>query len=238
MPTRKSLIAAVTAAIALAAAAPASAQTPAPTGGASFGGEGDDGDDGLVVEPGTLLGRELRISGTLPSLGSARVRVERRDSATDTWTPVASATAAADGSFTAVWETDVLGQHALRAVADTASASAVAAASDLPSATTTVFKPARATWYGPGFWGRTTACGIKLTKSTIGVAHKTLPCGTRVGVFLDGRRIELPVIDRGPYARGMTLDLTQAAAESIGMTQTVRLGWVRLAEPVPTDDER
>ena len=37
-----------------------------------------------------------------------------------------------------------------------------------------------ATWYGPGFWGMSTACGTMLTKTTIGVAHKRLPCGTVV----------------------------------------------------------
>ena len=49
-----------------------------------------------------------------------------------------------------------------------------------PSSSTswTVFKAA--TWYGPGFWGKSTACGTVLTPTTIGVAHRKLPCGTTV----------------------------------------------------------
>ncbi len=229
MTPRIPLLAAVAAA--LAAPVPASAQAAAPTGGAAF----DDDATGLVVEPGALLGEEVVIRGTLPSLRGVAVRVERRADGDDAWTPVARATVAADGTLSARWESDAPGRHALRVVPDAAQAAAVAAAlaagDAAPTATTTVYRRARATWYGPGFWGRRTACGIRLTKRTLGVAHRTLPCGTRVGVYLDGRQIELPVIDRGPFAKGMTLDLTQAAARAIGMLQTSDVGWVRLSAP-------
>jgi rare lipoprotein A len=63
-------------------------------------------------------------------------------------------------------------------------------------------------WYGPGFYGNRTACGLKLTTKTHGVAHKTLPCGTKVTFRYRGKEITVPVIDRGPYIKGRQWDLT------------------------------
>lgn len=56
------------------------------------------------------------------------------------------------------------------------------------------------TWYGPGFYGNRTACGVRYTRSIIGVAHRTLPCGTLVRFQWHGMTAVAPVIDRGPYA--------------------------------------
>lgn len=85
------------------------------------------------------------------------------------------------------------------------------------------YKPAKATWYGPGLYGNPLACGGRLTHRTLGVAHKSLPCGTKVALRYHGRTVVVPVIDRGPYARGVSYDLTQATAQKLGMTQTARL---------------
>ena len=73
-----------------------------------------------------------------------------------------------------------------------------------------------ASWYGPGFWGKTTACGQTLTKKMVGVAHKKLPCGTRVVFAHQGRWARAKVIDRGPYITGRKWDLTQRLAERLG----------------------
>jgi rare lipoprotein A len=78
----------------------------------------------------------------------------------------------------------------------------------------TVFKAA--TWYGPGFWGKSTACGIRLTPTTIGVAHKKLPCGTQVTFSYGGRSITATVIDRGPFHKGYAWDLTKKTAKRVG----------------------
>jgi rare lipoprotein A (peptidoglycan hydrolase) len=80
-----------------------------------------------------------------------------------------------------------------------------------------------ATWYGPGFYGSRTACGQRLDRSTLGVAHKTLPCGTKVTFYHAGRFLTVPVIDRGPYANGASWDLTAATARRIGMLSTARV---------------
>lgn len=73
-----------------------------------------------------------------------------------------------------------------------------------------------ATWYGPGLYGNTTACGQTLRPSTVGVAHKTLPCGTKVTFAHGGRFLVTRVIDRGPFNPGYTWDLTNGAREALG----------------------
>jgi rare lipoprotein A (peptidoglycan hydrolase) len=78
------------------------------------------------------------------------------------------------------------------------------------------FRYAGASWYGgTGMWGRSTACGQVLRPTTIGVANKTLPCGTPVKFVWHGHSIVAPVIDRGPYVKGRAWDLTAAAAEAL-----------------------
>jgi hypothetical protein len=82
--------------------------------------------------------------------------------------------------------------------------------------TFTPYRFAGASWYGGiSMWGRSTACGQVLRPSTIGVANKTLPCGTPVKFVWHGHSIVAPVIDRGPYVKGRAWDLTSAAAEAL-----------------------
>ena len=57
-----------------------------------------------------------------------------------------------------------------------------------------------ATWFGPGFYGKKTACGQTLTPAVVGVAHRTLPCGTLVKVSRGGHTLVVLVLDRGPYS--------------------------------------
>lgn len=74
---------------------------------------------------------------------------------------------------------------------------------------------AKTTWYGPGFYGNKTACGQTLRYGTVGVAHRRLPCGTKVTFRHKGRSLVTQVIDRGPFVRGIMWDLTGAAARSL-----------------------
>lgn len=83
-------------------------------------------------------------------------------------------------------------------------------------ALTRSMKRTGATWYGPGLYGNSTACGQVLRRSTIGVANLTLPCGTRVTFAYHGRYLVAPVIDRGPYTSGYDFDLTNGAREALG----------------------
>ncbi len=73
-----------------------------------------------------------------------------------------------------------------------------------------------ATWYGPGFWGHQTACGKTLKPTTIGVAHKKLPCGTKVTFAYQGHWVRAKVIDRGPYNGDYKWDLTKKLAKRLG----------------------
>ena len=96
--------------------------------------------------------------------------------------------------------------------ASTAASSEAQAGGDL------AFTPMRwagATWYGPGLYGNDTACGQKLLPGTLGVAHRSLPCGTAVKFLYRGRTIVTRVIDRGPYSAGNAWDLTYAAARAL-----------------------
>jgi len=86
-----------------------------------------------------------------------------------------------------------------------------------PSGSWTVYKPA--TWYGPGFWGNRTACGTTLTPTTLGVAHRKLPCGTQVTFSHEGLSVTATVIDRGPFRKGYAWDLTKKTAKRVGFLE-------------------
>lgn len=85
-----------------------------------------------------------------------------------------------------------------------------------PSRRLTAYRPAEASYYGPGLYGNGVACGGTLQPGTLGVANKTLPCGTKVRLRYRGRAITVRVIDRGPYVAGRDFDLTEATRERLG----------------------
>lgn len=74
-------------------------------------------------------------------------------------------------------------------------------------------RPARASWYGEG---QALACGGRLTPNMMGVAHRTLPCGTRVTIRFRGRQVRVPVVDRGPYVGGREWDLGPGVRRALG----------------------
>ena len=76
-----------------------------------------------------------------------------------------------------------------------------------------MFHEVVASWYGPG---GTTACGEALGAATLGVANRTLPCGTMVTLRYRGRTVRVPVIDRGPFVAGRDYDLTYATKLALG----------------------
>ncbi len=78
-----------------------------------------------------------------------------------------------------------------------------------------VYRFALASWYGPGLYGGRTACGGTLTPGTMGVAHKSLPCGSKVTFKRGTRTVRVRVIDRGPYVGGREYDLTAATAQKL-----------------------
>ncbi len=128
--------------------------------------------------------------------------------------------------------TRVLGLLAVAAcVAPTASALATTGGAGAPASVTAAASAKKkvhpsgiATWFGPGFYGQETACGQTLTPAVVGLANRTLPCGTLVKVTYAGHSLVIPVLDRGPYSHIADWDLTSGAAEALGITETVRIG--------------
>jgi rare lipoprotein A (peptidoglycan hydrolase) len=80
-------------------------------------------------------------------------------------------------------------------------------------------------WYGPGFYGSGTACGQTYTRTIIGVAHRTLPCGTLVTFKWAGNVVTMPVIDRGPYVSGRQWDLSAGACAALHHCFTGPIYW-------------
>lgn len=77
-----------------------------------------------------------------------------------------------------------------------------------------------ASWYGPGFHGKRTASGERFNTNELTAAHKTLPFGTRVRVksLTNGKEVVVRINDRGPFVKGRIIDLSQAAAQTLGLS--------------------
>jgi rare lipoprotein A len=232
-------------AVAAADAAPAPAPPPAPTGGMSFSDPAAptifaDGST-LTAPAGELVGDTVAVHGTLAGSHPGDSVVLQRLDATQGWVAATTATVAADGSYDAVWKADRAQKTTVRAVpAGQATTATRAAAADGGAATPsvegralTLYRRATVTWYGPGFYGRRTACGKRMSTKLLGVAHKTLPCGTLVDLYNNGQVVTVPVVDRGPFRKGTSYDLTAATARAIGVTATTVIGAVRSVPATP-----
>jgi hypothetical protein len=105
------------------------------------------------------------------------------------------------------------------------------------------WQAARVSFYGPGFycilnqvktclpqgggspWPKKTACGVLYTRTVVGVAHRTLPCGSLVAFRYGGRTVIAPVIDRGPYVAGRTWDLSGGLCTALRHCFTGTIKW-------------
>jgi hypothetical protein len=226
--TTRCVVAAIAAVVlGLPAAVAADGGVSSDTGGGAtyYDGQPSEGQISMTVASGAWVGRATRIRGRSADAAGQTIAIERRRSRRQGWEPVASVRVADDGTFATSWRPTAAGRHELRAVsADASSSDTSSGRAASPAERVTVYRKVTATWYGPGFYGNRTACGQRLTTSTRGVAHKTLPCGTKVAIRYRGRSVIAPVIDRGPYARGVTYDLTGATARDLGAMHTSRIG--------------
>ena len=190
--------------------------TAAPTGGAAAPGGGD-----VVLRSslGALVNRTTRLRGSVPSSLSGRTVLISRLNADGSWTIVARTTSDRNGNYSVRWRSTRSGRFTLRASVDGAVRAGATPAAATGETRVTVYPSAIATWYGPrGARAEQTACGVRLTRTTLGVAHRTLPCGTRVELYYGGRTITVPVIDRGPYANNASWDLTVATSDALKFT--------------------
>jgi hypothetical protein len=156
-----------------------------------------------------LSGNGLAVRGKVRPSGRHRVKLVFRgpDGA------VRGVTTKANGTFALRWAPGRTGSYAVRAygVHDLR-----VGASTSPPRKLTAFRLAGASYYGPGLYGNGVACGGTLEPGTMGVANKTLPCGTMVKLRYHGRTVTVPVIDRGPYVAGRDYDLTTAVKDKLG----------------------
>ena len=156
-----------------------------------------------------LSGNGVAIHGKVRPSGRHRVKVvfsgpEAR---------VLRTTTRANGTFVLRWAPDRIGNYAVRAfgVHGAHTRGSISVARRLTS-----YRQAGASYYGPGLYGNGVACGGTLMPGTMGVANKTLPCGTKVKLRYHGRSVTVPVIDRGPYVAGRDYDLTEAVRDRLG----------------------
>ncbi len=225
---------AIAAAACLAAAATPAAAAASSAGGASPDTYPDGTSTGAALAIGTpvatassggititskgaaLLKRRAVVSGVAPArLGT--VSIEALDARRGVWTAVGSGVVKSDGSFRAAWKPRSLGAQSVRAVPGSGTSAASRSTDSGPQVEVTVYRPGVASWYSPATnGGSKTACGVRLTQWTIGVAHKTLPCGTQVELYYGSKKLVVPVIDRGPFIDGRSWDLTKATHDAIG----------------------
>jgi rare lipoprotein A len=156
-----------------------------------------------------LAGNGVAVSGKVRPSGSHRVRVVFQGPENGH----VGVRTKANGTFSLRWMPKTIGSYSVRAygIHDRHIRGGSSEARQLTS-----FRLAGASWYGTGLWGNGVACGGTLMPGTLGVANKTLPCGTRVTLRYHGREITVPVIDRGPYVAGREFDLTYAVKERLG----------------------
>ncbi len=206
------------------ATAPTSARPPSIAGGAAPAAASSP--DTLAPPP-VLLGSVGLVRGRLTAGAAGRPVSLTMFDAHHGWVAIAAGRADAGGGFVIGWRPRHVGRFLLRA-----SLAGRPASSD-PVAAIEIYRPVIATWFGPGSYGSRTACGQILTPELIGVAHRSLPCGTMIDIVYNGQTISVPVVDRGPYADGVSYDLTTATAAALGVSDTVRIGVLAIRPVAP-----
>ena len=79
-------------------------------------------------------------------------------------------------------------------------------------------RPSVASWYGPGLAGNPTASGERFNPGDFTAAHRTVPMGAKLTVCHEGC-VDVRVNDRGPHVADREIDLSAAAADTIGVTR-------------------
>lgn len=167
-----------------------------------------------LVRARSLGGSAIRVSGrtTGTGRGKAHVRLAVRAAGSSKWRTVASTNVKSGKRFKLNWRGGNPGRYMTRVSVRKFGRTAADR-----TGRAYVFRRSYASYYGPGLYGGGLACGGRLSPGTIGVAHKTLPCGTRVTFTLgNGRVVTARVIDRGPYVGGRDWDLTAGLRNKLG----------------------
>jgi rare lipoprotein A (peptidoglycan hydrolase) len=208
----------------LAAAVPsiASADTPVPstTPTAAAGTAATKASSALSIKSvrrTVLAGRRVVVRGALRPAGSGRAVSLQVGKTGGGWTTVDHDRTDHTGRYVLAWRSGRTGTMRLRV--HFGGTRELHSAREL-GGTARVYRRAVASWYGPGFYGQHLACGGTLSAGMLGVAHKSLPCGTKVTLHYRGRTVRVPVIDRGPYVGGREFDLTAATKQRLRFGST------------------
>ena len=121
-----------------------------------------------------------------------------------------------DGGFRARWRAPHAGVFTARAIVG----GGEPARGGSDAVRINVYRAASASYYGPGLYGGSLACGGTLRPGTMGVANKSLPCGTRLTLRYGKRSVRVQVIDRGPFSGNREFDLTAATKARLGFPST------------------
>lgn len=157
-----------------------------------------------------LVGRTAQVNGKLkPRQKGHVVRLQVRQGRH--WTTVDRAATRTGGAFHLRFKPASIGTKTMRVVFR---GDKHARPSHQAAGRMNVFRQAYASWYGA--YGGALACGGTLGYNELGVAHKTLPCGTKLTLRYHGRSVRVKVIDRGPYVGGRDFDLTGATKRALG----------------------
>jgi rare lipoprotein A len=161
--------------------------------------------DAAVVKEKRLhvhVGHKVLVAGSAVPSGRVWLQVRRRGH----WRSLDRDRVAADGRF-------VLRERMRRPIS--LRARIVGAGVSRRVGRLNAYRWASASWYGPGLYGNRLGCGGRLAPGTLGVAHKSLPCGSKVTLRKGRRSVRVRVIDRGPYVGGREFDLTDATARRL-----------------------
>jgi rare lipoprotein A (peptidoglycan hydrolase) len=170
-----------------------------------------------------LRDRGVKVTGELTPGDPGRRIAVQRPTGKGGWDTIAATETGEGGAFRARFEPSSLGAYELRArVGASRSNLGDRVALDHP---VYVYREDQASYYGPGFYGNRTACGQILREGTVGVAHKRLPCGTRVRFHYRGRTRRIEVIDRGPFIEPRRWDLTEGARRQLDFPRGVDEIW-------------
>jgi rare lipoprotein A (peptidoglycan hydrolase) len=171
------------------------------------------------VHRNVVAGRTISVRGSLkPLTGKRPVALQVRSG--KSWTTVDNDHTTSAGQYSLKWRAKKVGSRRIR-LEFAGSDQQTPANRGLGYAN--VYRSAMASWYGPGLYGNKLGCGGHLSPSTIGVAHKHLPCGTKLTLRYKGHTVRATVVDRGPFVGGREFDLTAATKQKLHFGSTGRI---------------
>jgi rare lipoprotein A len=153
-----------------------------------------------------LATKKVKIKGAVTPGGSRSIEIDVNGKR------IKDVKSDAAGRFDTKWRPGNPGVYKVKAIVKAEGVAPVSSSAKRLNA----YRSVEASYYGPGLYGNGVACGGVLTPGKLGVANKTLPCGTKVTLHHGSKTLTVPVIDRGPYSGNREYDLTTATKNRLG----------------------